>query len=70
VALSVALPFTERLRVVEQLVLSDQDGDATNTVAHPNRVVPRHSAQHSLESGELRATLPPASWTIVRLEAY
>ena len=70
VELRLSVPSAGRLRVVEQLILSDSDGEATNTMERPNRVVPRHSAEHSLDNGELRAAVPPASWTMVRLEAF
>ncbi|MER5256967.1 alpha-N-arabinofuranosidase [Streptomyces sp. NPDC002855] len=55
-------------RVVEHLVLADQDPDAVNTEADPDRVVPRHaSGTHITAEGTLAAELPPVSWNVIRL---
>ncbi|MFG2650678.1 alpha-N-arabinofuranosidase [Streptomyces sp. NPDC048436] len=55
-------------RVVEHLVLADQDPDAVNTEAEPDRVVPRRaSGTHITAEGALTAELPPISWNVIRL---
>jgi alpha-L-arabinofuranosidase len=68
VEVTIALPFGDQLQVVEHLVLTDPDGDATNSAQQPDRVVPRDSGDHSMQAAELRAVLPPASWSMLRLE--
>ncbi|AXK34829.1 alpha-L-arabinofuranosidase [Streptomyces armeniacus] len=54
--------------VVEHLAIADDDPDAANTEAEPNRVVPRRieGAQVTAD-GELEAALPPLSWNLLRL---
>ncbi|MEV6107408.1 alpha-N-arabinofuranosidase [Streptomyces sp. NPDC051940] len=54
-------------RVVEHLLLSDDDHDAANTAAEPDRVVPRPVSGTSVAGGVLTAWLPPVSWSVVRL---
>ncbi|MFH8484599.1 arabinosylfuranosidase ArfA [Streptomyces longisporoflavus] len=55
-------------RVVEHLVLADEDHDAVNTEAQPDRVVPRQaSGTHITTEGALAAELPPVSWNVIRL---
>ncbi|SHN02549.1 arabinosylfuranosidase ArfA [Actinacidiphila paucisporea] len=53
--------------VVEHSVLTDPDPDATNTLAAPERVVPRPLAGTQITGGVLRTTLPPLSWNVIRL---
>lgn len=69
VRLDVALPAGADVRVAEHVVLGGDDGDATNTADQPSRVAPRVSDEHALDAGFLTVVLPPASWTMVRLEA-
>ncbi len=64
-ALEMAIP--DGLRVIEHLVVGGGDPDATNTAEHPDRVAPREAQGHTVRGGELRATLPAASWNIIRL---
>lgn len=49
------------LRATEHLTLCDQDRHAANTLAQPDRVLPR-----ALAPGE--PTLPPLSWNVIRFE--
>ncbi|MEV7042342.1 alpha-N-arabinofuranosidase [Amycolatopsis sp. NPDC051061] len=64
VDLTVAVPGA--VSVTEAWTLHDPDTSATNTAAHPDRVVPRrHPAE--LTGGTLRTVLAPVSWTAVRL---
>jgi alpha-L-arabinofuranosidase len=53
--------------VAEHLVLADDDPEAVNTAAEPDRVVPRAVAGARVEGGELRADLPARSWNVLRL---
>ncbi|WP_028801315.1 alpha-N-arabinofuranosidase [Streptomyces sp. 142MFCol3.1] len=55
-------------RLEQHLVLTDDDHDAVNTEAEPNRVVPRLVAgAHVTPDGVLEAELAPVSWNVVRL---
>ncbi|WP_067502598.1 alpha-N-arabinofuranosidase [Actinoplanes sp. TFC3] len=46
--------------------LADDDPDAVNTVAEPERVVPR-SLSATVDDGRLQAELPALSWNMIRL---
>jgi alpha-N-arabinofuranosidase len=59
--------FEGTLRVVESWTLADDDLTATNTEDNPDRVVPHPADKVEVTDGELRATLPPVSWTAIRL---
>ncbi|WP_344932852.1 alpha-L-arabinofuranosidase C-terminal domain-containing protein [Actinoplanes nipponensis] len=59
--------FPAGLRVGESWTLADDDLYAVNTAADPDRVVPRAAKDAEVTDGVLRAALPPASWTAVRL---
>ncbi|MEV0150706.1 MULTISPECIES: alpha-N-arabinofuranosidase [unclassified Nonomuraea] len=66
--LAVALDgFRPGLRVAESYTLADDDLYATNTVDDPDRVVPGPAKDANVTEGVLRATLPPVSWTAIRL---
>jgi alpha-N-arabinofuranosidase len=54
--------------LVEAVVLTDDDLTATNTEDHPERVVPRPHPAAGVTDGELRAELPPASWSMLLLD--
>ncbi|HEU5327421.1 MAG TPA: alpha-N-arabinofuranosidase [Thermomicrobiales bacterium] len=54
-------------RVVEHLVLTDDDPDAGNTAAAPDRVQPHAGGDADLADGQLTATLPRFSWNVIRL---
>ncbi|MDQ1024586.1 alpha-N-arabinofuranosidase [Streptomyces umbrinus] len=55
-------------RVLEHLVLADQDPDAVNTEAEPERVTPRGGGGAQVTSdGALEAELAPVSWNVIRL---
>ncbi|MQY14050.1 Intracellular exo-alpha-(1-_5)-L-arabinofuranosidase [Streptomyces sp. RB5] len=55
-------------RVVEHLALTDDDHDAANTEAAPDRVVPRPVTGTTVDAdGVLAAELPPVSWHVIRL---
>ncbi len=55
-------------RVLEHLVLADQDPDAVNTEAEPERVTPRTGGGAQVTAdGALEAELAPVSWNVIRL---
>jgi alpha-L-arabinofuranosidase len=64
--LSSSLAAFEGARLVEHLLLHDEDSSARNTEADPDRVVPRIGGAE-LADGTLTAVLPPVSWHCFRL---
>ena len=54
-------------RVEEHSVLADDDPEARNTLAEPDRVTPHAAQGTELGDGVLRATLEPMSWNMIRL---
>jgi alpha-N-arabinofuranosidase len=67
-ALTVAVAsFGAGLRVAESWVLADEDLMAVNTADTPDRVVARPADDAEVRDGVLTATLPPVSWTAIRL---
>lgn len=56
-------------RVVEHITLTHSDLKATNTADHPNNVVPHLNGDAVISDGKLSATLPAASWNVIRLSA-
>ncbi|HEY5821739.1 MAG TPA: alpha-N-arabinofuranosidase [Propionibacteriaceae bacterium] len=54
------------VRLVEHLMIHDDDPHAVNTEAEPDRVVPR-TGKAELTDGVLTASLPPVSWHCLRL---
>ena len=65
--LEVALRGTGVSRVVEHSVLADPDPDARNTLAEPDRVVPRQASGAAVDGELLRCELQPLSWNMIRL---
>jgi alpha-N-arabinofuranosidase len=61
--------FRAGLRVAESWTLADDDLYAVNTAADPDRVAPRPAKDADVSDGVLRASLPPVSWTAIRLAA-
>jgi len=59
--------FGAGLTVREAWTLADEDLHATNSAAEPDRVVPHTTEDASVRDGSLAATLPPVSWTAIRL---
>jgi alpha-N-arabinofuranosidase len=54
-------------QVVEHLRLTHPDLKATNSAAQPENVTPRPGGDAALQAGLLTASLPPASWNVIRL---
>lgn len=55
------------LRLVDAQTLHHADLQAVNTEAAPDRVRPAPLAGVMVDRGRLNATLPKASWTVLRL---
>ncbi|MEU0095968.1 alpha-N-arabinofuranosidase [Kribbella sp. NPDC006257] len=53
-------------QLVEHLALYDDDRGAVNTADEPDRVIPRRIADTTVADGICTATLPPASWHLIR----
>ena len=58
----------EGYQVVEHLTLTSPDLHAVNTRANPDTVKPSANGSASLDGGQLSATLPAASWNVIRLK--
>jgi alpha-N-arabinofuranosidase len=56
-------------RVIEHTTLTHDDLKATNTANQPDNVTPRANGDALISDGQLTATLPPASWNVIRLAA-
>jgi alpha-N-arabinofuranosidase len=67
VSLSVSTAAFPAHRVVEHLVLADDDLDATNSAEKPDRITPRPAGESRHDSGTLELNLPRVSWNVVRL---
>ncbi len=57
------------LQLVEELTICDEDLNATNTAAHPDRVTPHTLGTTTIDERGVGIVLPPASWSIIRLTA-
>ena len=55
------------LAVGEWTVLRHDDLKATNSREYPDRVRPASHSGAAVDGAQLRATLPPASWSVIRL---
>ncbi|WP_210480755.1 alpha-N-arabinofuranosidase [Naasia sp. SYSU D00948] len=55
------------LSVIEAITLSDPDPYAKNTAEDPNRVLPQANDSAQVVDGGVTVTLPPVSWTVIRL---
>jgi alpha-N-arabinofuranosidase len=55
------------LAVTEHRVLADPDIHASNTAAHPDRVLPARGAGAAVEAGRLTVSIPARSWNVIRL---
>ena len=57
------------LTVAEATTLHDDDLKAVNTRDAPERVKPSALSGVTVSADTIRATLPPASWNVIRLAA-
>jgi alpha-N-arabinofuranosidase len=55
--------------VKQALQLVDRDLKAVNTKEDPDRVTPRPLTAVRVEGDRVEATLAPASWNVVQMEA-
>jgi alpha-L-arabinofuranosidase len=68
VELSVDLrAFNAELALVEAWTVTDDDLEATNTAAAPDRVTPQSLTEVKIDGGRLTVPLPRVSWTAIRL---
>ncbi|MDQ4112668.1 MAG: alpha-N-arabinofuranosidase [Actinomycetota bacterium] len=68
VAFSTDLRYFGDVDLVEATVLGDEDLFAVNSMADPDRVVPRAYDSAKVVGGALEAELPPASWSMFVLQ--
>ncbi|TCM45692.1 alpha-N-arabinofuranosidase [Kribbella sp. VKM Ac-2568] len=61
------VPVQPGLQVIEHVALYDDDRSAVNTAEDPDRVVPRGIDGTEVTNDICTATLPPASWHMIRL---
>ncbi len=67
VELTVELGPEAALSLIAELVMAEPDPHAVNTREAPDRVIPRPGGSGRISGGKLITSLPPASWTMVRL---
>ncbi len=58
----------EDYSVLEHITFTSDDLKARNTLDNPDNVTPRANGNATLTDGRLSATLPKASWNVIRLE--
>ena len=57
----------ENYRVIEHIILENDDIKAVNSKDNPNNVVPHNNGDAASDGGNLTATLPRLSWNMIRL---
>lgn len=55
-------------RLVEHIVLENEDLKATNTIEQPDRVKPHNRGTAVVSGSSISAQLAPASWNVIRLK--
>ena len=68
IELELALDGLGPWRMVEHIVLADDDPHARNSTTAPDRVVPRRVTPAPVDAGRVSVSLPAASWTMLRFE--
>lgn len=53
--------------VVEHVAVHDEDPEAVNSAAEPNRVTPRRLDDVAADSGHAEVMLPPLSWNLLTI---
>lgn len=66
-ALNLAITTGQNLRIAQHLVIGGTDLQTTNSRQTPENVAPRPNSSHDSTPGEVSATLPATSWTMLRL---
>ncbi|MEZ4833906.1 MAG: alpha-L-arabinofuranosidase C-terminal domain-containing protein [Caldilineaceae bacterium] len=61
-------PRLRRLPRVEHITLTHPDLKAVNTQDNPDNVSPRSNGDAQIVDNELRASLPAASWNVIRMK--
>lgn len=56
------------LRLIEHIVLENDDLKAVNTKTSPNRVVPNSEGHTKVDQSRVHASLKRASWNVIRLQ--
>jgi alpha-N-arabinofuranosidase len=54
-------------RILEHIVLENDDLKASNSPEQPNRVTPKSNGSSTLDQGLIQANLAKASWNVIRL---
>ena len=67
VGLSIDLRGLPAAVVGEHTAVFDEDSDAVNTAAAPDRVRPRRLADVPVRDGTVEVVLPPTSWNMIRI---
>ncbi|SHF19498.1 alpha-N-arabinofuranosidase [Caldanaerobius fijiensis DSM 17918] len=57
----------EGYKVIEHIILENQDLKAMNTKENPFNVVPHNDGKAAVEDGVVKAILPKLSWNVIRL---
>jgi alpha-L-arabinofuranosidase len=65
--LDVDLRAVPEISTAEHTCLADDDPDAVNDMANPERVGPRRLDDPKLDGGRLQGVLPPLSWNMIRI---
>jgi alpha-N-arabinofuranosidase len=66
-ALDVDVRSLPALATAEHTCVADDDPDAINDMADPDRVRPWRLDDPKLDAGRLEAVLPPLSWSMIRV---
>jgi alpha-N-arabinofuranosidase len=56
------------MKVIEHLVLENDDVNATNTEEDPDRVIPHSDGKSVMKSDKLVAEMPALSWHVIRMK--
>ncbi len=67
--IEIRLTVNGHLKLIEVLTLFDPDPHASNRTDHLSRVAPVPLGGATLDGRTVRATLPPASWSMIRINA-
>lgn len=59
----------DKFKVVEHIILENDNIKAVNTELHPNTVTPHNRGNAAISDGHITATLPKFSWNVIRLAA-
>ena len=68
VRLTVGMRAFPGYRLIQHVVLADDDLDAANTRDQPDRVTPRIGPSPSTGGASFEVVLPPMSWNVLRME--